>query len=183
MGEWAGSFSCDACKKTRLIASHFSNNMIQKKMKNPDAKITCKDCTQTKLSQERSQDSTLPKDADDSSSQELKCAACNKVFDKTNFNKAQLQKGTGKQRCKNCVEAAEKAAASAIAEKKETAIEEAREALQAAELGGDAIKILKASTALSALEGEKVTGVKPRVLGRSRGRASRGRASRGPSRV
>ena len=72
------------------------------------------------------------------------------------------------------VEAAEKSAASASNEKKEAALEEARKALAAAELSGNAAQLLKASSTLSALEGEKVTGLKPMVLGRGRGRGRGG---------
>ena len=61
-------------------------------------------------------------------------------------------------------------AAGASTAAKDAAIEEARKALAAAELSGNSAQVLKTSSHLAALEGEKVTGLKPIVLGRGRGR-------------
>ena len=82
------------------------------------------------------------------------------------------------------VEKSEASNASATTEKKEAALEEARKALQQAEIGGNSVAVLKASAHLAALEGEKVTGLKPVVLGkggreRGGGGSWRGRAGRG----
>ena len=112
-----------------------------------------------------------------SSSSTVECAACKRQLGADAYNRTQLSKGAGKQRCRECVEAAEKSAASASNEKKEAALEEARKALAAAELSGNAAQVLKASSTLSALEGEKVTGLKPMVLGRGRGRGRGGGGS------
>ena len=50
-----------------------------------------------------------------------------------------------------------------------------------AKAGGDAMAILKAESVLSALEAEKVTGLKPVAMGRSRG-GGRGSYRRGGGR-
>ena len=93
------------------------------------------------------------------------------------FAFARLSKGAGKQRCRKCVEAAEAAAAGAGAAKQAAAIEEARRALQQAEIGGAAAVTAAAASRLAALEAEKVTGLKPVVLGR--GGRGRGRGGGG----
>ena len=100
----------------------------------------------------------------------LTCSSCKKGLAATAFNRTQLAKGPEKQRCRDCVEAAEAQAAGASTAAKDAAIEEARKALAAAELSGNSAQVLKTSSHLAALEGEKVTGLKPIVLGRGRGR-------------
>ncbi len=93
-----------------------------------------------------------------------------------------LSKGAGKQRCRECVEASEQAASSQGAVNQAAKIEEARRALQQAEIGGSAAATAGAAARLAALEAEKVTGLKPVILGRGgrgRGRGSwRGRGGR-----
>ena len=91
-----------------------------------------------------------------------------------------LSKGAGKQRCRECVEAAEQAASGQGAANQAAAIEEARRALQQAEIGGSAAATAGAAARLAALEAQKVTGLKPVVLGRGgRGRGRGGGSWRG----
>ena len=160
--------------------------MLQLKQKDESAKIKCKACVEKAQAQERAAaaekaaaksaaaGATEVLDVSDGDAAAVKaehdCAACGRRLGAAAFNKTQLSKGPGKQRCRDCVEAAEKREAGANAEKKDARIEEARAALAAAEISGDPREVLKASSTLSALEGEKVTGLKPVVLGRGRGR-------------
>ena len=110
------------------------------------------------------------------------CASCKKSLAAEKFNRTQLvQKGPGKQRCRECVEKAEASTAGAAKEKQDAGIEEARKALKQAEIGGNAAATLVAASKLAALEGEKVTGLKPVVLGKGRGRGRGGGSWRGRS--
>lgn len=200
---WAGSFDCSACGRKRLIAADFSKKMMEKKQKDERAPIKCKACVEKAQADERAAAAARSAaknaeagggaaaasgggaiDVSDVSDggqaqqqQKHECAACKRQLGADAYNRTQLSKGAGKQRCRECVEAAEKSAASASNEKKEAALEEARKALAAAELSGNAAQVLKASSTLSALEGEKVTGLKPMVLGRGRGRGRGGGGS------
>lgn len=196
---WAGVYDCiGSCRRKRLIATEFSKKQIEKYQKDPDAAMTCKQCVEAKAADERKQAAArqaekakaappvAPGAAVDVSDGDGKatlheCASCKKQLDAAAYNRTQLSKGVGKQRCRDCVEAAEKAAASATNEKKEAALEEARKALAKAEISKDSVAILKASSTLAALEGEKVTGLKPIVLGKGRGRG-RGGSWRGGGR-
>ena len=190
---WAGSFDCSACGRKRLIAADFSKKMMEKKQKDERAPIKCKACVEKVQADERAaaaaRAATKSAEAGNASTatagaidvsdsggelQQHECATCKRQLGADAYNRTQLSKGAGKQRCRECVEAAEKSAASASNEKKEAALEEARKALAAAELSGNAAQLLKASSTLSALEGEKVTGLKPMVLGRGRGRGRGG---------
>ena len=106
------------------------------------------------------------------------CSSCARRLLGEAFNRTQLSKGAGKMRCRECVEKSEQASASASSQKNEATIEEARAALQKAEISGSAAQTLAASSRLAALEAEKVTGLKPVVLGkrgRGRGGSWRGR--------
>ena len=100
------------------------------------------------------------------------------------FNRNQLSKGPGKARCRECVEKSIEEEKNDVAVKHVSDIADAREALKGAEASGDAIRILKASNHLSALEAQHVTGIQPKVLGRSgryrSGRTSGRGCSRGP---
>ena len=195
---WAGSYECcGPCGRKRLVAQEFSKKQIEKKQKDESAKVTCKQCVEAAAAEERNQaaarqaerQKSQPATAIDISDgaapapQLHACATCAKELSADAFNRTQLSKGAGKQRCRACVEKAEATSASESTEKKEAAIEEARKALQKAEVSGSAVEKLKAASQLSALEGEKVTGLKPVILGkggRGRGGGSwRGRSGKG----
>ena len=115
-----------------------------------------------------------PVAAGEAETEEHECSACAKKQVASAFNRTQLSKGPGKQRCRACVEAAEADASKAGGAKLDADIEAARKALQQAEISGNAAEKLKTSSKLAALEGQKVTGLKPVILGRGRGRG-RGR--------
>lgn len=200
---WAGSFECAGpCGRKRLVAAEFSKSQLQRRQKDDTVKIKCKQCVEAAATAERQEaaarqaertaaaPSSVPPaaaaiDVSDSEASVLPappqtqtCSACNKALPADAFNRTQLVKGAGKQRCRECVDKAEQASAAESTVKKDAAIEEARKALQQAEVSGDAAQKLVAASRLSALEGEKVTGLKPVVLGKG-GRGRGGWRARG----
>jgi len=50
---WAGDFSCSECGRKRLIAADFSKSQVQKRQKDPEAKLKCKACVEKCASDER----------------------------------------------------------------------------------------------------------------------------------
>jgi hypothetical protein len=181
---WAGDFSCSGCGRQRLIADDFSKKQQDKFRKGGVA--ACKSCVDSKAEAERSAaaarqpvDGAGAASAGGAEGEHQPCAACSRSLSASLFNRTQLSKGPGKQRCRECVEAAEADAAKAGSASLQADIEEARVALQQAEVSGDAASRLKASSKLAALEGQKVTGLKPIVLGRGRGRGRGGGRGRG----
>ena len=207
---WAGTLECSGpCRRKRLIAAEFSKAQVQRQQKDPNATVKCKQCVEAVAAEERAQAAARqaeraraaaekPPEQDQGSSSAIdvsddavpaqpsapathECSACLKQLPSDAFNRTQLVKGAGKQRCRECVEASEKASGDAAAQKQDAGIEEARKALQKAEVSGSVAEKLAASAKLAALEGEKVTGLKPMVLGKGgRGRGSwRGRSGRG----
>ena len=145
----------------------------------------------------------------DAGATEHECSACKKSLPAAAFSRSNLSKGPGKQRCSECVAEAEKAnvnagdkayneklaaakAAAAKAEATGTAAEKLATSRERVEMGptGGPQRDLSIVTALStlppragskvaAIEAERVTGLKPVVLGRGgRGRHG-GRFGRG----
>ena len=208
---WAGTFECcGPCGRKRLIAADFSKKQVEKRQKDASAPMKCKQCVEQAAADERAQaaarqkeraatdakSSDHPKAAGDAAAIDIsdgssgaqppqlhKCATCERELASDAFNRTQLSKGAGKQRCRECVEKSEQTSAQASTERHDAAIEEARKALQQAEISGTAAQTLAASSRLAALEAQKVTGLKPVVLGkggRGRGGGSwRGRSGRG----
>eukprot|EP00935_MAST-01C_sp_MAST-1C-sp1_P001932 g1932.t1 len=193
---WAGSFDCGVCGRKRLLASEFSKKMLEKKRRDSTMAIKCKSCVETQATEEREAAAKKKKsavgepssifDAGGGEKPELhECARCKQSLPADAFNKNQLRnKGPGKQRCKECVAAAEKEEAAAVTKSRETkqtaGLREAKQKAQRAEACGTAAQKLAASSALAAAEAELVTGLKPMVLGRGRrGRGGRGRGGKG----
>lgn len=106
------------------------------------------------------------------------CAACSKTLAFEAFNRNQWNKGDGKARCRSCVEDSLAQEASQQQQSKDDAIRQARGEVERAKASGKAQDILKAESVLSALEAEKVTGLKPVKMGRGRG-SGRGRGRGG----
>ncbi|KAG1678613.1 hypothetical protein FOA52_012620 [Chlamydomonas sp. UWO 241] len=103
------------------------------------------------------------------------CSGCAKELAAAAFSSKQLAKGAGKQRCRACIDTAEAAEGGAVDGRREKELADAAAALRIAEASGDTIAVLKASSLLSALEAEAVTGMRPKVIGRGRGGSSGGR--------
>jgi len=185
-----------------LVAAEFSKKQLEKRAREPETPVKCKQCVEAVAAEERKQaaarqaeritatsaaGSSAPAvDISDKGADALQvCTSCGRSLARDSFNRSQLVKGAGKQRCRECVEKAEQSSASASAVKQDAAIEDARKALQAAEVTGSAAQTLAASSKLAALEAEQVTGLKPVVLGKGglgRGGGWRGRSGSGRGR-
>ena len=199
---WASEFNCAGpCGRKRLIAANFSNKMLDKARRDEHAPIRCKECVEAAAAEERAVaaakqaakasvaetlpaapvptdgPNALPPPPPPPPTEQHVCSACGKTLAAEAFNRTQLAKGVGKQRCRECVEQAEKQAVASSDTQREASLAEARAALKEAEATGSAAQVLKASTTLAALEAQKVTGLKPVVLGRGRG-SWRGRSGR-----
>jgi hypothetical protein len=190
--KWAGQFDCTgSCRRKRLVGSEFSNKALERYRMN-GGPLKCKDCIQAAEVAERkaaaarrtaTATSGTGNSTGDSTTGSLKCATCQESLSVEKFNKNQVSKGEGKARCRSCVETAIAKEGQIAAASKEAQIAAARERVTKAHSSTKANKsmeILAAESALAALEAEHVTGLKPVVLGRGRGRG--GRWSSGRSR-
>lgn len=190
--DWAGDFDCVACRQKRLTAASFSKRMVERHRKE-GVPLTCKVCVEAAAAAERAAaaaksaaaaatPAAVP--ADGESAAEPVCSACGTAKPASTFTRAQLQKGPLKQRCSECVAAAEAASSSEADAKWEARCKEAKEAARKAEAVGSVAEKLKAHSTVAAIEAEKVTGLKPVVLGRGgRGRGSWRGAARGRGRT
>mmetsp|Transcript_2500 Transcript_2500/g.4177 ORF Transcript_2500/g.4177 Transcript_2500/m.4177 type:complete len:162 (-) Transcript_2500:25-510(-) len=139
--QWAGTFECKGpCGRKRLPASEFSKKMVEKSRKEPNAPLKCKECVEaaaeaeraaaTKRRTEAEKASPAPGDGSSASGEQPllnECANCKKGLPASSFSRAQLtQKGPGKQRCAECLNAADKADREAGESAKAKALAEAR---------------------------------------------------------
>ena len=51
--DWAGNFDCFECGRKRLTAQDFSKAQAEKRRKDENAKISCKNCVSAKQEKER----------------------------------------------------------------------------------------------------------------------------------
>ena len=117
-------------------------------------------------------------DGADASAATHECAACERSRPADAFSNKQLnQKGPGKQRCRECCDAAEAAEASSAKTHAEARLTRAREASAIAEKTNAPDK-LAVFAREAALEAELVTGLKPKRIG-GRGRGGGGAFGRG----
>ncbi|GMH61737.1 hypothetical protein TL16_g03323 [Triparma laevis f. inornata] len=137
--------------------------------KNEEEQIS-KSLQQTKVSDAGAGDDNHTTDA----AELHECSSCKKNLAAPLFNKNQLRnKGPGKQRCIQCVASAVSAENAALEKKKDDEMDKLRAETRAAGKGGG--KSLAAACREAAGEGERVTGLKPIVLGRGgRGKWRRG---------
>uniref|UniRef100_A0A7S0JH32 Stc1 domain-containing protein n=1 Tax=Calcidiscus leptoporus TaxID=127549 RepID=A0A7S0JH32_9EUKA len=193
MSQWAGSFDCAGeCHRKRLVGSEFSKAMLEKRRKDASLPIRCKSCVEEAAVREREQAAKRQAEriaegagGDKFCQDQHTCSACEIVLPASAFNRTQLSKGTEKQRCQQCVGRSEQEASAAVEERQKVALADAKAALRRAEASGSVVEKLTASATHAALEAERVTGLKPVILGRGgrgRGRGSwRGRAGGGRS--
>lgn len=187
---WAGNFDCGQCGRKRLVGAEFSKAALERHRRDPSAPLKCKACVDTAAEAERVAAAARRQASDEAgTAEEHVCSACEQPLAAAMFNRNQLNKGPGKQRCQQCVADAEKAASSAGDAAYAERLASARTALARAEAAGTPAERLAASAHLSAIEAEKVTGLKPiklrargggggrRGSGRGGGRGGGGRAS------
>lgn len=184
--KWAGNFDCDFCRRKRLTGDEFSKKALEKYRKT-GGKLKCKLCVQQQEEEERKaaaakRSAFVP---EGSEGETIKCKSCEKSLDAPHFNKNQWSKGEGNARCRVCVEKSLEEEKRQQENSQASKLQAAKDKVVEAKASGNAQAILKAESELSALEAEKVTGLKPQRMGRGggRGRGSRGRgAARGGGR-
>ena len=174
---WAGNFDCSVCRRKRLVGSEFSERALERYRKTGGS-LKCNKCTAEQEERERSEAASKRKTASASCvGGESTCSSCKKTLPVDNFNRNQLAKKE-KARCRSCVEKSIRAEESTRESSKKGKIDEIKRMIREAETKGDVQERLKWESQLSALEAEFVTGLKPIVMGRGRGRRGRGRAGR-----
>mmetsp|Transcript_22342 Transcript_22342/g.68011 ORF Transcript_22342/g.68011 Transcript_22342/m.68011 type:complete len:186 (-) Transcript_22342:219-776(-) len=178
--DWAGNFECSVCRQKRLTAASFSKRMIERH-RSHDAKLTCKQCVEAAAATERAAATAKVEAEDGTGAVEAVCSACGVSKPASRFTRAQIQKGEGKQRCTDCVATAEASASSKADKKWEIQYQEAKEVARKAEATGTTAEKLQAHNRVAALEAQKVTGLKPVVLGK-RGRGTWRGSARGRGR-
>jgi hypothetical protein len=197
--KWAGNFDCTICGSKRLLAESFSKKMMENHRKSGKA-LKCKSCVAAALKLEQdlasakaaassSSLSVLPDDISEltlsaaadtadvtagdggKSTATAVCSACLECLPLQSFNKSQLSKGTEKQRCRVCIEAASIAEKNEISASRVKKMEDAKAFLAVAQASGTSIEKLKAASLVAALEAEIVTGISVKT---SKGGGGRG---------
>ena len=203
--QWSGNFDCSGpCRRKRLVGEEFSKKAMEKYRREGKV-LKCKQCVAAAEAVERkaAQDRAEAKAkacGDDSGEKEVKggsmisggggasspplqppvtCAACQQSLPPPSYNRNQLSKPSGQARCRSCVEEAVAKEAEAVKSTKQDRLEKAQRDLEDAKRSGDTKKIIAAESVLAALEAEVVTGLKPVMLGKGRGRGGRWSSGRG----
>ncbi|KAK3279775.1 hypothetical protein CYMTET_12351 [Cymbomonas tetramitiformis] len=179
-------------KQKRLPASAFSKKMVEKRRKELNAPVKCKECVEKEAISEReaaakkreAQTASASTTGTELAADELhECSACKQQLPVSKFSRAQLtQKGPGKQRCAACLNASDQSERALVEEKKQAALKEAQQNYKRLVATGAPIaEQLAAASLEAAAEAELVTGLKPVRLGSGRGRGGRrgGYAGRG----
>lgn len=168
--KWAGNFDCSICRRKRLIGSEFSKKALERYRKS-GGPLKCKTCTAAQEEKEREAAARkIELDVSSEPKDPVICASCKKSLDPSQFNRNQLSKKE-KARCRECVENAilqeEKNRKSCTDEK----LSSLRSKVEQMKVSGNIAGLVQAESELSAMEAERVTGLKPQVLGRGgRGR-------------
>lgn len=171
---WAGNYDCSACGKKRMIGSEFSKAALERHRRDPNAQLRCKACTEAAAAVQRSIAAEKQKLAPTADAQKHVCSACSRELPFAAFNRNQLSKGPEKQRCQQCVAAAEAANLSEGEERYAARLDAAKQAMQRADASGSVAEKVLTASAYSAIQAEKVTGLKPVILGRGRGHGRHG---------
>jgi len=164
--KWTGNFDCASCGRKRLIAAEFSTKMMERYQKQPTINLRCKQCVDAQAQAERSA-ACARQAATVMSDERHMCSACKQTLPASRFTRAQLSKGSEKQRCHECVASLEVLSPDAHGQRK---LDNAKHLLRQAEASDSVSARLVAATQLAALEAQQVTGIKPVILGRGRGR-------------
>jgi len=163
------------------MADDFSKKSIERYRQDESTKLKCKNCQAASQQEEMQKAASKAHDAD--STETRICATCKTSKSAGEYNRNQWNnKPEGKARCRQCVEKAVADETNSASASKEDAFRKAREAVDKARASGHAGAILKAESVLSALEAEKVTGLKPVNMSSGRGRKGRGTGGRFASR-
>mmetsp|Transcript_24388 Transcript_24388/g.57980 ORF Transcript_24388/g.57980 Transcript_24388/m.57980 type:complete len:182 (+) Transcript_24388:149-694(+) len=171
---WAGNFDCIVCRRKRLVASEFSKRALERHRKTGGS-LKCNKCAAEQEERERSEAASKRKTA--LVGGESTCSSCKQTLPLDNFNRNQLAK-KDKARCRLCVEKSIKDEERTRESSKQGKLDEIKRKMKEADTKGDVKERLRWESQLSALEAEFVTGLKPIVMGRGRGRRGRGRGGR-----
>ncbi|KAL7545181.1 hypothetical protein ACHAWF_008536 [Thalassiosira exigua] len=171
---WAGTFDCGTCGRKRLMGEEFSKKALERHRKN-GLPLKCKQCVSAAEQDEREKACSRRDAANNDNNETRKCAGkCNKMLSQSAFNRNQWSKGEGKSRCRVCVEQSIKDESTHQTKSKEEKLITARKNVKDAKATGDAQRIIAAESELSALEAERVTGLKPvKLSSTGRGRGAR----------
>lgn len=201
--QWSGNFDCSGpCRRKRLVGEEFSKKAMEKYRREGKV-LKCKQCVaateaaERTAAQERAEakakacgddsgekkvkDGSMTSGGDGASSLQppVTCAACQQSLPPSSYNRNQLSKPPGKARCRSCVEEAVAKEAEAVKSTKQDRLGKAQRDLEDAKRSGDTKKVIAAESVLAALEAEVVTGLKPVVLGKGRGKGGRWSSGRG----
>lgn len=190
MRQYAGDFDCSICGTKRMTAMSFSKSMVNKRLKNPQAEIKCRDCVENAANAERetSARKATAGTADDvenaSDASPLTCSACKEALPLSSFSAKQRRKEEG-ARCMSCISKAEATERANQEKQNVDALADAQAQSAAAANGGTGSRFA-AAIAETTAEASLVTGLKPVKIGRGRGgwraRAGGRGASRGAGR-
>jgi Stc1 domain len=168
----------------RFVIACLPASQALEKYRKTGGMLKCKQCVQKQEENERNAASQKrTKEAETQSgdaSETLSCQSCSKVLDASHYNKNQWNKGSGKARCRTCVETSLAEERQQLVYSQEAKLQAAKDKVAEAQASGNAHSILKAESELAALEAEKVTGLKPIKM--SQGGGGRGRGGRGRGR-
>ena len=172
VSKWSGQFDCTGpCKRKRLMGSEFSRKAMDLYRKSAKP-LRCKSCIEK--AQEVERDLASHRVVTDTRKSievaVLLCSACSEEKPQEAYNKTQLRKQEKSRRCRECVTQAEIAEKATLASSKEEKLAAAEKRVAKADKGGSAVEKLQAAAALSALQAEIVTGLKPTKLLRVRTR-------------
>lgn len=177
--EWAGNFECSGpCRRKRLMGEEFSKKAMERHLKQGIA-LKCKICIEQAQAQERSaaaakKQATANQDdaAKDGVSCWRTCAICQKALPQSSYNNNQWRnKKEGESKCRSCVEKSLADEQAVLRTQKEVDMQEANHAVKVARSPQEK---LVAESRLSALQAQRVTGLKPVQMGRGRSRTGRG---------
>ena len=144
--------------------------------------LKCKQCTSTQEASERLAAASKAASNNIKASEDpITCTSCKQSLPIANFNKSQLSKRDN-VRCRICVEKSIQDEEQSRKASKQSEIEEVKQKIREADAKGNVKEKMKYESQLSALEAEHVTGLKPVVMGRGRGRSSL-RGGRGKGRA
>lgn len=195
--QWAGNLECSYCGRKRLMAEAFSKTSMENYLRKGTT-LRCKVCV-AKAQREEQDVAAARRQASvtvsvSNENEEIRaCASCKEKLPVSAYNRNQWNnKPEGVARCRVCVEQSISQEAADQQNSQNAKLESAKKAVEEAKASGCSIAVLKAESVLSALQAERVTGLKPVKMssgGRGRGRNSgrvprsgRGRTSSGRGR-
>jgi hypothetical protein len=187
--KWAGVFACSLCRRKRLTAESFSGKQIDN-FRKKNTPLKCKACVaemEAKTSATAAAARALKSAATEADANGEKvsaegeddtkvCTLCSQSLPLKNFSRTQQRSATPK--CIDCTTKFENEQKNASEALKQDKLIAASKRVAEANKTSNVFEKMAANAELAALEAEKVTGLKPKVLN-SKGMRGRGRGHRG----